>query len=315
MKPSPKTAIVMMNMGGPADPKETGMFLKRLFNDVDIIDLGGGALQKFIGDFVSWRRTPRIEEQYRQIGGSPIGKWTKLQGEEMCKILDQTRPESAPHKAYTSFRYAHPLTTDAIEEMKKDGIKRAVAFSQFPQWSCTTSGSSLNDLWRELKDRDMSESIQWSIIDRWHLHPGYIASVRERIVEKLLEFDEKVRSKVVIVFSAHSVPLRTVGKGDHYVGEVAETVGAVMSDLEATVKSGLVQGIQTNGPNDHVNKHILAWQSKVGYAQWMVPSTSDVIEALAKRGTQNVLVVPIAFTSDHIESEFFFFFTDAIIIN
>jgi ferrochelatase len=106
-KVKPRTGIVMMNMGGPSDPKETRMFLKRLFTDVDIIDLGGGRLQKMLGTFVSTRRTPRIEAQYKTIGGSPIRKWTNLQGIEMCQILDETRPESAPHKAYTCFRYVY----------------------------------------------------------------------------------------------------------------------------------------------------------------------------------------------------------------
>lgn len=68
----------------------------------------------------------------------------------MCKLLDKLRPESAPHKAYTAFRYANPPTEEALVEMKKDGVEHAIAFSQFPQWSCTTSGSSMNELWRQL---------------------------------------------------------------------------------------------------------------------------------------------------------------------
>lgn len=105
---------------------------------------------RYLGEFIAKRRTPDVQAQYELIGGSPIRKWTEHQGEEMCKILDVKHPESAPHKAYTAFRYAHPLTDEALDEMEADGVRRVVAFSQFPQWSCTTSGSSLNELWRKV---------------------------------------------------------------------------------------------------------------------------------------------------------------------
>ena len=148
----PKTAVLMMNMGGPSTPDETGPFLQRLFQDRDIIELPGGPfVQKYLGEFIAKRRTPDVQAQYELIGGSPIRKWTELQGKEMCKILDVTNPDSAPHKAYTAFRYAHPLTDEALDDMEADGVKRVVAFSQFPQWSCTTSGSSLNELWKTIK--------------------------------------------------------------------------------------------------------------------------------------------------------------------
>ena len=148
-----KTGVLMLNMGGPSHPDDTEDFLKRLFQDSDIIELGGGKFQELLGSFISKRRTPKVKKQYETIGGSPIRKWTEYQGKEMCKILDETCPESAPHKAYTAFRYADPLTEDALQEMKEDGVEHAIAFSQFPQWSCTTSGSSMNELWREVRSR------------------------------------------------------------------------------------------------------------------------------------------------------------------
>jgi ferrochelatase len=291
-----KTGIVMMNMGGPATPDETGPFLKRLFLDQDIIDLGGGWKQKLFGELVSKRRTPKVQEQYELIGGSPIGRWTKYQGERMAALLDEQRPESAPHKAYTAFRYTHPLTDAALAEMKADGVEHAVAFSQFPQWSCTTSGSSMNELWREVKRLGMEDEFKWSLIDRWPLHKGMVQSVTERIKERLMDFDEKARSKVVIVFSAHSVPMKVVEKGDHYVGEVAASVHSIMDTFQSQVDAQEVPGVT------RTNKFVLAWQSKVGYLPWMSPSTSSVIEQLGKKGVRHVLVVPVAFTSDHIET-------------
>lgn len=286
----------MMNMGGPSTPEETGPFLKRLFQDEDIIELGGGKFQEFLGNFVSKRRTPKVQEQYESIGGSPILKWTDVQGEEMCRLLDEARPESAPHKHYVMFRYANPLTEDTLKQMKADGVTRAVAFSQFPHWSCTTSGSSYNELWRQLKRLDMINDFKWSLIDRWPLHGGFVESVHERILERMSEFDEKTRKKVIIMFSAHSVPMKVVEKGDHYVGEVAATVHAVMQKYAETVKNGEIDGLS------ETNRHVLCWQSKVGFLPWMVPSTGEALKSIGKRGYKHVLVVPVAFTSDHIET-------------
>lgn len=215
--------------------------------------------------------------------------------------MDKLRPESAPHKSYVAFRYADPLTDTALLEMKKDGVERAVAFSQFPQWSCTTTGSSLNELWREVRRLNLESAFKWSIIDRFPTHPTFIKAVTERVEERLADFpSEADRRKAVLLFSAHSVPMKVVEKGDPYVGEVAATVRAVMDRLQG---GGESSGTTPRRPSNG-NKHVLAWQSKVGYLPWMAPSTADAIEHLAKQGHKNVLVVPVAFTSDHIETLF-----------
>lgn len=92
----------------------------------------------------------------------------------MAALLDELNPETAPHKAYVAFRYAKPLTEHMAEEMKKDGVKRAIAFTQYPQYSCSTTGSSLNELYRKGKAGIIGEGIEWSVIDRWGTHPGFI---------------------------------------------------------------------------------------------------------------------------------------------
>ena len=131
-----KTGILMLNMGGPRNADEVQDFLTRLFLDRDIIKLGPSDwTQNLLGNWIAKRRTPSIIEKYNEIGGgSPIRKWTQTQGDMMCDLLDTKSPETGPHKAYVGFRYAHPLTEDALEEMEKDGIERVVAFSQYPQY-------------------------------------------------------------------------------------------------------------------------------------------------------------------------------------
>ena len=284
----------MFNMGGPTTLDEVGPFLNRLFLDGEIITLG--RFQNTLGPFIARRRTPRIQQQYAEIGGgSPIRRWTDAQGRMMAERLDRLSPHTAPHKPYTMFRYAQPLTSDALEAMAADGIKRAVAFSQYPQFSCTTSGSSLNHLWRELTKKGWEKRFEWSIIDRWHTHPLFIAAVEERIRTALQRFPEGVRDKVVIVFSAHSIPMRVVNRGDPYTAEVASTVSHVMQALRSTESVSASRSPVRN-------THLLAWQSQVGYLPWMGPQTGEVIKGLAKQGHKHLLIVPIAFTSDHVET-------------
>jgi len=278
------TAIVFMNMGGPSKVEETGDFLSRLFHDGDLIPL---PFQSTIAPLIARRRTPKIEEQYRKIGGgSPILKWTREQGAGMVKILDELSPETAPHKPYVAFRYANPLTEDCIAEMKRDGVTRAVAFTQYPQYSCSTTGSSLNEMYRQLVKKGEQNSIEWSVIDRWPTHPGLVEAFAQNIEKSLATYPEAERDNVVIFFSAHSLPMSVVNRGDPYPIEVASTVQAVMARL------------------GNRNAYRLVWQSQVGPSAWLGPQTSDAIKGMAKKKHDNILLVPIAFTSDHIETLF-----------
>ena len=151
--------------------QETHDFLKNLFLDGDLIPL---PFQRFLAPVIARRRTPQIEKQYSEIGGgSPILRYTQLQGEGMAQLLDELHPETAPHKSYVAFRYARPLTEATAKQMQADGIKRAIAFTQYPQYSCSTTGSSLNELYRQRKV-DGIGGVEWSVIDRWGTHPGFI---------------------------------------------------------------------------------------------------------------------------------------------
>uniref|UniRef100_A0A8C5LUH8 Ferrochelatase n=1 Tax=Leptobrachium leishanense TaxID=445787 RepID=A0A8C5LUH8_9ANUR len=278
----PKTGVLMLNMGGPETIDDVHDFLLRLFLDKDLMTLPA---QSKLGPFIAKRRTPKIQEQYNKIGGgSPIKKWTAHQGEGMVKLLDQMSPATAPHKYYIGFRYVHPLTEEAIEQMEQDGIERAIAFTQYPQYSCSTTGSSLNAIYRYYNSKGLKPKMKWSIIDRWPTHPLLVQCFTDHINNELRTFPESVRGDVVILFSAHSLPMAVVNRGDPYPQEVGATVQKVMEKLGFS------------------NPYRLVWQSKVGPLAWLGPQTSDAIEGLSKRGKKNILLVPIAFTSDHIET-------------
>ncbi|KAL7753820.1 ferrochelatase hem15 [Sorochytrium milnesiophthora] len=280
----PKTGVLLMNLGGPAKLTDVQPFLTRLFSDPDLIPL---PFQRHSAPIIAKRRTPQIQDQYAQIGGgSPILSWTQKQGALLEQKLDTISPETAPHKSYIGFRYTEPLTEDAVQQMLDEGIERAVAFTQYPQYSCSTTGSSLNELYRKLKVMDPQQTIQWSVIDRWPTHPGLVKAFAERIRDGLAQYPEAERSSVVVLFSAHSLPMTVVNRGDPYVQEVAATVQSVMDYLGQS------------------HPYRLVWQSQVGPRAWMGPQTSDTLKALASKGVNNVLLVPIAFTSDHIETLF-----------
>lgn len=167
-------------------------------------------VQSQLGPWIAKRRTPEVQKKYNEIGGgSPILKWTDLQGELLCKQLDKVSPETAPHKSYTGFRYVNPLTEDVLEKIENDGPERVVIFSQYPQYSCATSGSSFNSIYTHYKDKKLPNSnIKWSMIDRWATHPLLVKTFVERIQTELDAFPADKRKDVTLLFSAHSLPLR-----------------------------------------------------------------------------------------------------------
>jgi ferrochelatase len=277
-----KTGIVMMNLGGPANLDEVEPFLLELFADREIIQL---PFQGWLGPFIARRRAPKVRGLYEKIGGgSPILRYTRAQGEGMVARLDRLSPETAPHGFYVAFRYVQPKSEDALRAMARDGVQRAVAFTQYPQFSCSTTGSSLNELWRAADRTGLRDAFEWSIIDRWPVHDGFVDAMAETIREGLEQFDPAQRDQVLLLFSAHSLPLGVIDRGDAYPQEVGASVQAVVERL--------------GGPNPY----LLAYQSEVGPVRWLGPSTEKVIRRLGARGVKQLLVVPIAFTSDHIET-------------
>lgn len=276
------TGIVLLNLGGPTTQDQVEPFLVELFADREIIQLPA---QRVLGPLIARMRTPNVKRNYARMGGgSPLLGWTEQQGQGMVEWLDQIAPATAPHKFYVAFRYAPPFSEDALRQMQADGVKRAVAFTQYPQFSCATTGSSFNELWRAASRLNLESEFRWSVIDRWHTHPGFIDAMVERVQEGLGQFNAADRGDVVLFFSAHSLPLDIIDRGDPYPQEIGASVNAVMERL------------------GFAHEYILAYQSRVGPVQWMGPQTDEMIRALAAKGRKRVLVVPIAFTSDHIET-------------
>ncbi|CAG5074336.1 Similar to FeCh: Ferrochelatase [Cotesia congregata] len=230
IKSKPKTAILMLNMGGPTKVEQVGDYFK-------------------LGPWIAKRRTPEVMKKYSEIGGgSPILKWSNLQGELMTKELDKISPETGPHKHYVAFRYADPLTDITLQQLEADGIEHTVIFSQYPQYSCATSGSSFNAIWNYYKNRGLPKNMKLSIIDRWPTHPLLARTFAEKITEQLNQFDEKVKKDVLILFSAHSIPLKNLNRGDPYPSPFTDEA------IKGYVKQGKKHFIIV--PIAFVNEHI-----------------------------------------------------------
>ncbi|KAJ2854775.1 hypothetical protein J3B02_002510 [Coemansia erecta] len=284
---SKKLGVLMMNMGGPRTQNDVEQFLVNIFNDRDILTL---PLQSIVGRFIALRRVGKVKDQYMQIGGgSPIEMWTRTQGRGMIDILDRVSPETGPHSYYVGFRYTNPDTIEAVEQMISDGIEHVIAFSQYQQYSGSTTGSNLNELYRVQKRLDPESKLQWSFIDRWGTHPKLVSSFADRIEDQIKRLTSDVRHTTPILFSAHSLPLNVVDRGDPYVAEVGGTVAYVVDELRR-------RGIH--------NPYRLAWQSAVGPLRWLGPQTESAIKKYGSAGYTSLVMVPIAFTSDHIETLF-----------
>ncbi|EUB60948.1 Ferrochelatase [Echinococcus granulosus] len=299
----PKTAILMLNMGGPETTEDVFHFLLRLFNDREVIWL---PFQRAFASWVARRRAPIAQEKYNEIGGgSPLIQWATCQGKGLVRVLDRISPETGPHKYYLGMRYVHPLTEEAINEIEDDGVERVVAFSQFPQYSCTTSGSSFNAIAAHYNEpvsgglagidsipppRSQTGEIPkppgtiWSFLDRWPTAmPEFAEVLAENIRHELSHLPPTFdKENTIILFSAHSIPMWVVNRGDPYIQ--ATTVHAVMEKLNFALPYRLV------------------WQSKVGPGRWMGQDTANALRGLARLGRKHVVIVPIAFTSEHIET-------------
>ena len=237
-----------------------------LFTDRDIIQM---PIQSILAPLIARRRTPHVQKLYADIGGgSPITRLTQEQKGLLERRLDELHPSTAPHRGYLAFRYSGPSSEQALLDMKRDGVRDVVLFSQYPQWSCATMGSSLNEWWRVAERLQLSSHFRWSIIDRWFDNAAFIDAVVKRIVEALRKLPTDAdRREAVLVFSAHSLPIKAVERGDQYPAEVAATVNLVMQRLAARLGTT-------------ANKYYLCYQSQVGRVPWLGPRT-DLVHTIS----------------------------------
>jgi ferrochelatase len=277
-----RIGVMLLNLGGPDSLEAVEPFLYNLFCDPDIIDIKFGWLfRKPLAKFISTRRTKHVAEIYRTLGGrSPLNELTREQADK----LQESLAEQGPFKVYMAMRYWHPLTEEVLLQAVDEGVRRFVLLPLYPQFSKTTTGSSVNEWNRLLKKHRLQNTVETRLVPEYHQHPKYIASLVARIGEGLERFDASARDQVHLLFSAHGVPVTVIEAGDPYQEHVQGTVNAVMKAMEFS------------------HPHHVSYQSKVGRARWLEPSTVDRVAQLGKQGIRHLLVVPVAFVSDHSET-------------
>jgi ferrochelatase len=273
----PLTGVVLLNMGGPDSLSAVRPFLANLFSDRELIRLPAAFLtQPLFAWIVSGLRARKVRGYYEEIGGgSPIATLTERQRIALEKALGTT---GGNFRVYVAMRYWHPNAKHAALDMKEDRVARAVALPLYPQYCSATTGSSLNDLRRWMKWAGCAFPL--TEVRSYPEHPKYVAALAETVASSISGAD---RDGLYLLFSAHGIPKAMIDGGDPYQAETERTVAAVMRGFP-----GLPHGI--------------SYQSRAGRAVWLAPDTVDEVTRLAREGVRTLVVVPVSFVSDHIET-------------
>lgn len=276
-----RVGVLLLNLGGPEQLEDVRPFLFNLFADPEIIRLPVPWLQKPLAWLISNSRAKQSQQNYSQIGGgSPLRRITEQQAEALQKSLAAAGQSS---EMYIGMRYWYPFTEEAIARIKRDRIEELVILPLYPQYSISTSGSSFRLLQQLWKEDPSLERIRYTVISSWYARPGYVKAMAELIAQELDQLSDP--SKGHVFFSAHGVPVSYVEEaGDPYQRQIEHCVDLIMKALGRS------------------NKHTLAYQSRVGPVEWLQPYTEEAIEELAEQGVNDLVVVPISFVSEHIET-------------
>ncbi|MCK9174107.1 MAG: ferrochelatase [Desulforhopalus sp.] len=270
--------VILLNMGGPNSLKAVRPFLYNLFSDREIIPLGPPFLQKVIAWMIARKRAPISRETYRKIGGaSPLEKITRAQAkaleENLCK-------EGEDWHVSIAMRYWPPYADEALDEMLANEVQELTVVSLYPHYTKATAGSSLNHLRAAMKRRGIK--IPLRVVESWPEEPGYIQTLAEGIKKTIVELQEKTSEEIAVVYSAHSLPVSFIQEGDPYVEHLKQTIAAVEKQTEVT--------------------GTLCFQSRSGPVEWLAPSTPETVNRLAAEGCKAMVMVPISFVSDHVET-------------
>ena len=266
-----KRALVLLNMGGPRNKEELKMFLTNMFNDRNIITVKNELVRKMIAFFIVTGRLNEAWENYEAIGGkSPINEITE-------KLVDKCNEKIEGFKVYQAMRYTPPFTEEVVEQIKKDGITDILLLPLYPQFSTTTTKSSVQ------------EFIEWTPYDYKlkYLEEFYTNDMFNDCIINEISKTVDDASEYNLIFSAHGLPQKIVDKGDPYQEQMEEHVEILSKKLE-----------EKNMNFKSIN---LAYQSKVGPMKWLEPSLDD---SLKQFKGQKVIIYPIAFIVDNSETDF-----------
>ena len=271
-----RIAVVLFNLGGPDSLEAVQPFLFNLFFDPAIINLPL-PFRWLLAKFISKRRAPIAQEIYKHLGGkSPILDLTTKQSDYLQLALIN----EGDVKCFISMRYWHPMTSQTVKDVKSFDPDEIILLPLYPQFSTATTGSSLKE-WYEVA-KAMNLNTNTKALCCYYTNTGWINAQVELISEKMREV--KKQKQLRILFSAHGLPKKIIDAGDPYQDQIEQTAKAVINKLN--------------------NKSIdwaVCYQSKVGKLEWIGPSLDMEINRAAMDGV-GILIVPIAFVSEHSET-------------
>jgi ferrochelatase len=279
-----KVGIVLFQLGGPDSLAAVEPFLLNLFLDPDIIPLGPlGLLRRPIAKMISSRRAIPVAGKYAEIGRrSPIATLTERQRAKLVAALSPYMDVGA----VTAMRYWHPTTKEAVEALKRAApLDEIVLLPLYPHYSYATTLSSMKE-WKRVYGQSAGGP-PIKAIESFYDHPLYIQALVQRIGSVLRQFPDS--SRIQLIFSAHGLPMSLVEKGDPYPKQIEETV-RLTCELGAKRYEGWPR------------THLLCYQSRVGPAKWLQPPLTGTIEGLGHEGVKEMLIVPISFVTEHIET-------------
>jgi ferrochelatase len=276
---SQSMAIVALNLGGPDSPEAVEPFLRNLLGDPEVIQFGWlRFLQPIFARIIARRRAPFTTGLYQQIGRySPIREESQAQARAIADVLSQ---KGYPTEGFVAMGCWHPFAHETVSEIKKRGIRRVILLPLFPHRSRTTSGSAFHAFDKAAK----GQGLDIVRVDGYATHPGYIDAVAATVVAAEATIPPDQQQTIPILFSAHGLPVRYIEKGDLYLQDIESTVAAVSAQLALGTRQRL------------------SFQSRLGRAEWLTPSTEAMLQTLGKEGHKAIVLVPISFTGEHIET-------------
>jgi ferrochelatase len=280
--------VVLLNMGGPENLGAVEPFLVNVFSDRAIIELPFGALiQPLFARAIAKARGASVRRNYQGIGGgSPQLRLTRAQAEALeTRLNGGNTGDYPPYRVFIAFRYTRPSAGDALAAMAMGSIRRVVTLPLYPHYSRATTGSSQADFDRALTDaRVRRHGFEVTHVHSYADDPLYLDALAGQIRAAYNSMTPEGQQKAVILFSAHGLPQKFVDAGDPYVDHIDATRRGLLARLKLP------------------NRHVLAYQSRTGPVRWIGPGTEETIEELAAHGVKHLLVVPLSFVSDHIET-------------
>jgi ferrochelatase len=279
MSDNKKTGVLLMTMGDPPTLGSIFPYLFRLFSDPLIIG-APGFVRYPLALYISLKKLPSIRARYKLIGGgSPMNAMTAKQAGLLAEAL---AAEGVDARVYVSNRYSSPSVADAYRRMKQDGIQKVIALPLYPHFSPAITGSSFDALKAEMaKDSNPPEAV-W--IRSMAADKRFAEAFSGKIAEAMEQFPVEERRTVQMVFSAHSLPHDFIKKGDPYLEEIRNGLTLILG----MVRPGVFH---------------LSFQSKGRPGmEWLKPETGEILQELGEKGRDKVLMVPISFVADNIET-------------